>query len=188
MPSRPARACSHAYVPPCPAVACHMLCARRTRSCPRCGSVSWRLRRAQSSSRLWMRCCGCTCHRSRPSLRCSCVAPCTSAPLRRAPSLGATPPRALVPRGHPARVRQPAAARSHQALLYVSKYCACRYSPWPPSDISAVMQQVDRRMLTAPELTGELLTAVSAMAAGAPSSMPPTALLRLWTRRAQWSP
>ena len=37
-------------------------------------------------------------------------------------------------------------------------------------------------MLTAPELTGELLTAVSAMAAGAPSSMLPTALLRLWTR------
>ena len=59
---------------------------------------------------------------------------------------------------------------------------ACRYSPWPPSDISAVMQQVDRRMLTAPELTGELLTAVSAMAAGAPSSMMPTSLLRLWTR------
>lgn len=37
-------------------------------------------------------------------------------------------------------------------------------------------------MLTSPELTGELLTAVSAMAAGAPSSMLPTALLRLWTR------
>lgn len=37
-------------------------------------------------------------------------------------------------------------------------------------------------MLTAPELTGELLTAVSAMAAGAPSSMLPTSLLRLWTR------
>lgn len=58
----------------------------------------------------------------------------------------------------------------------------CRYSPWPPSDISAVVQAVDRRILTAPELTAELLTAVSAMASGAPSSMLPTVLMRLWTR------
>eukprot|EP00892_Ulva_mutabilis_P007551 jgi/Ulvmu1/5168/UM021_0185.1 len=56
------------------------------------------------------------------------------------------------------------------------------YSPWPPSDISAVVQAVDRRILTAPELTAELLTAVSAMASGAPSSMLPTVLMRLWTR------
>jgi hypothetical protein len=58
----------------------------------------------------------------------------------------------------------------------------CRYAPWPPSDVSAALQAVDRRILAAPELTASLLTAVSAMASGAPSSMLPSAMLRLWTR------
>lgn len=59
---------------------------------------------------------------------------------------------------------------------------ACRYAPWPPADVGAALHAVDRRILAAPELTAQLLTAVSAMAAGAPSSMLPTAMLRLWTR------
>lgn len=58
----------------------------------------------------------------------------------------------------------------------------CRYAPWPPADVGAALQAVDRRIHAAPELTASLLTAVSAMASGAPSSMLPTAMLRLWTR------
>lgn len=50
-----------------------------------------------------------------------------------------------------------------------------------------VMNDVDRRLVSAPELTSSLLACVSALAAGAPSSMTVTLLVRMWSRYASFS-